>query len=79
VTAVVVFVLVVVVAAAADGSAVLTAEKSANERLSAACAAEGVAPAGAFRGLDPKKELSIDPASSAPLSVWSICDLNDIR
>ncbi|HLG84043.1 MAG TPA: hypothetical protein VKY22_23780 [Bradyrhizobium sp.] len=74
---VVVVALVVVVATEADGSAALTAEKSANDRLAAADAADGAAPAnGAF---NPKKEKSIDPVPSVLLSVLAVCGLNDMR
>ena len=85
---VVVVVLVVVVATAAEGSAALTAEKLLKVRASAACitdgvgcTAEGAAPTSVAGAFDPKRERSIDPVLSNPLSVsveWPVCDFNDI-
>jgi hypothetical protein len=66
---VVVVVLVVVAAAATEGSAALTAEKSANDRLSAACTTDGAVSAAVLWVFEPKKEVPIDPISSTLKSV----------
>jgi hypothetical protein len=88
VVVVVVVVLVVVVATAAEGSAALTGEKPLKVRLSAACTTDGAgcttdgaAPTGVAGAFNPRREISIDPVLSNPLSVsveWPVCDFNDI-
>jgi hypothetical protein len=81
VTAAVVVVLVVVAATVVEGSAALTAEKSANVRLSAACATDAIVPTAVPGAFDPKKEGPIEPVSSTQSSVlveWPVCNLNDI-
>jgi hypothetical protein len=89
--AVVVVVVVVVVLVEEAGGGALTAMISLNVRFCAACTTDAGTATGVsdtavldsmFDALDPKKEISADPASSIASSAsreWLVCDLNDMR